>query len=351
MTLPTLTDPVTWRSPGNLGVAVRHLIDSLDSHHDLALTDLTLDPIEAITNCAHIDLRWVNSTGTGCALYGFYRSSPPTIGLHRSRTAARDNFTVLHELGHHVQQNDEAWALDVLAALSPFEARVLEEAVSDRFAATILIPDDRVAHLTGGSVTAAAIRDLHEDGSASRQATCTRVVQLGDPSSSLAIVLTDIQGRVEFGRSTNDSLVPPPSGSVQPDIQRLIKVALETDFKASGIAQEGLVYGTGSSRTDLRLDLALSSDGVNVFTVITPIYEYGDQDWGTSEAECSNEACGEHFFTVDAVLCASCRERKCPACRSCACEAPRATVCRKCFTELSVEEQAQGLAEHVECPF
>jgi hypothetical protein len=146
-------------------------------------------------------------------------------------------------------------------------------------------------------------------------------------------------------------LVPPPAGSVQPDIARLIEVALEGDPRASGIAQSGVVYSTGSARTDLRVDVALSSDGMNAFTVITPIYEFGDQDWGNSEVECSNEACGEYFMTTDAVVCSQCREPKCPACRSCACEPPRATSCATCFTELSVAEQAQGLVAHIECPF
>ena len=50
---------------------------------------------------------------TGCGGGGYYRPSPPTIHLHPA-TYRRDNFTLLHELGHHLQQWHDQWGFALI---------------------------------------------------------------------------------------------------------------------------------------------------------------------------------------------------------------------------------------------
>ena len=64
----------------------------------------------------------------GCGGGGYYRADPATIYLHPAMWR-RDDFTLLHELGHHIQQHHPQWAFTLLD-LPALVRRMTEEAVS-----------------------------------------------------------------------------------------------------------------------------------------------------------------------------------------------------------------------------
>lgn len=77
---------------------------------------------------------------------------------------ARRNFTLLHEIGHYLQQTDDELADALIGGFSArYEEKLFEEAACNRFASLALLPADYVlGHLGGGPVTAEAINDLFE---------------------------------------------------------------------------------------------------------------------------------------------------------------------------------------------
>lgn len=349
MMLADLPDLRLWRSPENLAHAARYLIAIAGEHEDADLPSLIHDPIATLEACAHIAVRWVGDTGSECALYGYYRSSPPTISLHMSHSGARDNFTVLHEYAHHLQQHDKKWAFEVLAKLPPFDAKLIEEAVCDAFASSVLMPDELVDENLGSRLTSKFIAQLFGKSSASRQAACMRAVEVAPAGEQYLVLLADPNGKIQFGRSTSEELPTVPFGSVQDDIARLATEALARGGQATGLTRTGLRYSTGNARSDLTIDISI--DDLHVFAVVSPIYKFGEQNWGEDERECASASCGEVFGWTADLTCKGCSGPKCPVCSTCFCEKAAATTCSQCFTELSLAESIAGRTDHIECPF
>lgn len=350
MLLPELTPLLAWRAPENLRIAARYLIERLQEHDDITLADLSRAPHDALRDCAHVTVRYASETPSACQLAGYYHHNPPTITLHRSSTDGRDNFTVLHEFAHHLQQHDEDWALGVLAELTDFEANILQERVCDAFASAVLFPDDAVSAKMGTAITAKFLADLHRDSSASRSACCMKAIEVAPAGTECLVVYTDASGAVLFARSNSDSLYVVPFGSVQEDFARLFEAASARGGQANGIAQAGLRYSSGQTRDDLNIDLALDWSGIFAFAVVTPLYKFGEQTWQPDERECNSGSCGALFsWTADIVTCPKCGEPRCPDCSVCGCEKPASTVCPVCFMELSVVESGSGMTTHVDC--
>ena len=78
---------------------------------------------------------------------------------------ARSNFTLLHEIGHCIQQNDDALATTLSVVGSQNGSRNLEEAACNRFASLALLPDSYVTGmLQGKPVDAVAVNRLFDSG-------------------------------------------------------------------------------------------------------------------------------------------------------------------------------------------
>nr|WP_281369847.1 ImmA/IrrE family metallo-endopeptidase [Leifsonia psychrotolerans] len=308
-------------------------------------------PVTALEDCAHIALRYSATVNSNCELAGYYHDSPPTITLHRSAVDGRDNFTVLHEYGHHLQQHDDEWAMGVLAELPNFEARLLEERVSDTFASAVLFPDKAIEHLLGSTLTAKFVAELYNGSAASRAAACMKAIEVAPPSTEAMVVQLDERGQVLFARSNSDNLFVAPFGSFQEDFSRLFQIASERGGHSHGTAESGLRYSTGNSRNDLNIDMALDYSGTVGFAVVTPTYRFGTASWMPEERECSSNRCGEVFlWTAEIGVCLTCGVAKCPVCYECACERLAVAQCKECFMELSVAESSGGRVAHEECP-
>lgn len=343
MDLPLVENASEWASRENVRLAVEYFMAQIE--RDVEMVNLSQAPLATLENHRDISVRFVSHVPGACGVSGYYRPNPPTINVRRANSVERDNFTVLHELGHHLQQSDPAWAFEVLSALDDHARDRLEEAVSDALATNILLPDSVLeAHFGDDELRASAIADLHASTVASRRACCMAAFTW--TADKALIFLTDLEGKVEFCLSTHESLYPVPWGGVQPDVARMIRNTASTIPGAAGNAQEGLTYSTGNRRDDIRLDLAFDHQSRWVFVVARPTTRFGDQQWSKKTRECSNNSCGT-IFDVDATTqsCPKCHDYKCPECSECSCESDL-PFCSECWTQLSTADFATGRDRH-----
>ena len=93
--------------------------------------------------------------GDGCSVAGSYRSdtTPPTLCVAWSVSSGRRQFTILHELAHHIQRNNAELAAVLMTSADPDD---LEEAACNLFAALALLPDAIVDRHIGAKGPSAA---------------------------------------------------------------------------------------------------------------------------------------------------------------------------------------------------
>ncbi|GAA3885710.1 ImmA/IrrE family metallo-endopeptidase [Streptomyces lannensis] len=267
-------------------------------------------------------------TGARCSVAGTYLSgSPPQIAVADSATPARRDFTALHELGHHLQQN----SFDLMDV---FERQgdggvLLEDAACDAFAAEILLPGPLVdSHLAAGKFTASDVVDLWRAGGASRMAVCVRTAQrLPAPGH---VLLLKADGRVAFASS--HGLPPVKRGSSQGDIP-VITQALADHGRAAGLTR--LHYRDGIQGQELYAQTA-PMNGYLLALLVTDLAPWRAfappiQDTGPQSGQYICEHCGEEYRSFDPA-CPQCRIPACPECGRCGCASRVAErLCAGCF--------------------
>lgn len=347
--IPDVGSVGEWLHPDIVNAVAEHLLANM--RFDQPRTALEADVTRALTDSDLIEFEWSSSVETTCELHGMYSSPPPRIRVSRQQGTARANFTAAHEFGHHLQKHDADWSMDVLAGLRRTHnalSRHVEEAVSNRVAVLLLMPESVVEREWTGTLTPTFVRALTRRGLVSRQAASIRAsawAQTSDPHAVI-VVADPVTGVVLSSESgANSKLARPPKGSIQPDF-----LVLTTSAEGRREATEGFVYSTNRSRADITYDWAWDAEGRYVFIVARPTYEFGTPQWGLDEIECASASCDSSFSRDAAVLCPTCRTHMCPDCGSCNCERRRGTTCTACGMEMSVREAQLG-SEHEECPF
>jgi hypothetical protein len=304
------------------------------------LAALRSDPFGTLVRCPEIAVTIEDGlVNTGCGGGGYYRPSPPTIHLHPA-TSRRDNFTLLHELAHHLQQWHDQWGY-TLIDMADHARRKIEEAVCDQFAAQVLMPlgasDRRDASFHPADVMAG----LFARSEASRSATLQRVREMLPADARWLLAVADLDGVVNTSATTYDD-PPPPKGFVQEGFRRVATEAVDTAVRRE--FHEGIEYRTGSVLDDLRVEAALDWEERYVFLALRPTSANGSGTWTYPAQECSNPACEETFQAKQSGgRCETCQGFKCPRCRRCACTAPeRPTTCTSCFMPYTAVEMASG---------
>ncbi|SKH60394.1 putative Zn peptidase [Mycobacteroides abscessus subsp. massiliense] len=330
---------------GDVRAIAIELVELERSRGAVSISELSTDPFAALEDSDEVTLVYNSTSPEGCSVSGYYRPTPPTIFVHAALSSERDNFTVLHEYGHHVQRVHLEWA-DVWLSLPDAAGATINEAVADAFAVEVLMPLDR-APLDAGPLRAQTIRDAYSRCPASRQALLMRAVQLAPPDERAVAVISELDGRVMFALSTCDE-PRPRRGAVQAGLTELIAEATHSGGVANGPLREGLCAASGWNREDLVAEVAIDTEGRYAFAVIRPQTRYQFQRWQKVTHECFNEACGANFDADESLEnCHICRVPKCPTCGQCACERPANSRCPNCYLELSSAEQI-GAVEH-EC--
>lgn len=346
MSLPLGLSPRDWGLQKNIVAASQCLREELARRYPGIREIVARSPQAALESVPDVEVRWTVGPPKGaCELGGVYDGDrePPLITVRRFENDKRNNFTCLHELGHHLLAQNEEWQYDVLPTLGR-DARRVEEKIVNDFAASLLISDTDVELHLGSGVSARGIISLIQQTHASATSCCIRA--LHRPGERL-IMLADLGGHIWWSGSSG-SPYNPGRKVRQPALLRAIERAQEDAGEHTIVGGEGIRYSTGNSNTDISLNVALyDALAVAVVTSTRP----QSRGWVDGSWEEICEQCGSGFLIDNSPgHCAKCDAWKCPHCRTCDCVVNNAVYCMKCFLQLSVAEAATGQTQHEECP-
>jgi Zn-dependent peptidase ImmA (M78 family) len=293
------------------------------------------DPFAALEVRAEVVVRIVPEaqTDAGCSVAGAYfgQEIPPVLATAASASPGRRRFTLLHELGHHLQQTDVS--LMALLLSEPDGGTALEDAACDSFAAEILLPDALVdAHLDPRGPAPDDVVTLWQNSTASRAAVCVRAVErLPSPGH---VLLLDDAGTVEFAAS--HGLPPVRRGSAQGQVP-VIRDALR-DPRRHATGRTSVSYRDGIRGGELYAQ-ATDMGGHLLVVAVTnsaPWQRFSppSRDDGPKARSWTCEQCG-HEFEAFGRHCAGCGAPTCPECSRCSC-GPRVEErrCDSCFLVL-----------------
>lgn len=296
--------------------------------------DLAEDPrtvVELLVDRLTISTRPPSPTGKGCAVDGTYRPGPPPrITVAADVSLARQRFTILHEYGHHLIENDASLNEDL--DLSSDQRR--DEEICNEVAAAVLLPGDDVdAALPAGRFTAHDVANLYEVMSASRMACCVAAARrLRRPG---CVILGQGDGRADFVAHHPSTPWRIARGTPQGPESILARAA---DSSGGSVREVTTVrFASGNSSGDVHGDAYVCSDGW-VFAVIV---DDTHAPWGeglhiglvdtgpeAEEVECFH--CGE-VTRVCERPCPACGDRRCRSCGRCSCDAePDRKGCEVC---------------------
>jgi hypothetical protein len=250
-----------------------------------------------------------------------------------------DEFTVLHELAHHLQRTSD----DLSNALGERDdaGAALEEAAADAFAASILIPETEALRILGTSTPRAA--DVEKLWlalpNASRHAVIVRAVQNLDAPGH--VILLDETGTVIFAAARNAVRLRTGSNQSRTAIGRQMStsdrptVVTRTRFNFGKYEAEDTMYAQAGPMGSGYSVIVASIERVPwTMSVNRPEYlPYGERHI------CEYPACA-HVFFVAGVVCSECKQPKCPECNRCACGSLTEFTCSRCFLIKSPAEES-----------
>lgn len=343
--LPVVTPLTAWRTQQRIEFAARRVAARLEAQNSGALEELSEYPLMWVEGNVEVEVRWRPQLTSSCSVHASYsnRTMPPMITIERSGTAERNNFTILHELAHHLQQTDSEWVYDVLAGLDRRSRWIIEERVCDLFASQTLLPEAKVTEILPlrSTVTAPGLRNLYLRANASRSACCARVA---NRPGDRVVMFTDLDG-TPFYSAGSGELFAPKKGTPQPDICRFVDEAQGHGRRYQSDCIEGLRFSTGKTLRGIRFDVAV--DEPWAFVVVTQQEPLARPEWANEDSQCP-ECMMQYDVEQVHQTCNSCGHGKCPSCGACDCSA-QTSVCEKCFVTLSSREQREGRRTHDEC--
>lgn len=310
---------------------------------------LYADALTELASWPEIQVRLVDEQAgaSGCSVAGSYDDMihPPALCVARSVSQRRRQFTVLHELGHHLQTNDIELATTSLG----FDDDTTD-AACDGFAARVLLPDDLVASCFAADAPSAGdVVRLYQASNASRAACVVRAAE--HLHSSGVVVLYDAAGIVSF--AAGHGVYPPARGSDQARTA-LVAAALQDPGRADGVAVTADVT-TIRYRTHESAPLygqAAWCDGY----LLAVLVEH-DAPWarfsptrGPAASRAARSAdcgvCDETFPVTEA--CSACGEPRCPA-GHCQCMHNRERRCDRCFLSWATGRFPRGGTTCIDC--
>jgi hypothetical protein len=302
---------------------------------------LAEDPFAVLASRSDLVVRLVPGAQTGsaaatpaCSVAGVYVDDqvPPVLAVAEAASAGRRAFTVLHELGHHLQRTETA--LMGLLLEQPDDGLRLEDAACDAFAADVLLPADLVDRfIDRRGPTGQQIVDLWHASAASRAAVCVRAAQrLPSPGH---VVLLDAGGAVSFAASLG---LPPLIRGSRQETAATVREAYSRAGRATGRTR--LRYRDGILGDELHaqvvpmggyLLLVAVTDAAPWETFSLPSPRPGPV---AAARICEHPDCGHEFRSFDAP-CSRCARPACPECGRCSCEPRvRERTCAGCFQRL-----------------
>jgi hypothetical protein len=302
-----------------------------------ALARLRVDPLTELMQWDELSVTLVEETPSkeGCSVAGSYQPTPPTLVVARSRSTGRRNFTVLHELGHHLQQTNVDLGNTVFHYSDPDQ---FEEQSCDAFAAQILLPDNELrSTIDPRGPTPQDVVDLFTShSSASREACCVWAAR--HLRGSGAVVLLDSTGVVQF--AAPKGFVPPAKRSNQSRTP-LIESALRDPRGGATRDETYVVYRNGGQSDTLFGQARWFDDNYLVAVLVTHNVPWKSLAIPRSSTRRDShgqwwlcETCEDSFLVNE--RCERCREPRCSG-GHCGCHAARIAKdkqCKGCFLTL-----------------
>jgi hypothetical protein len=332
------------------------MVSVIEAQESGAVHRLAVDPFVEIENWAGLTVKRVPQARdvssvdeNDCSVAGGYSHSPrPILIVAESMSLRRQYFTVLHELGHHLQQNDDGLATVMMRQK---DDRAFEEAACDAFAARVLLAPGLVAECVDGGVTAEAAVALFNRSGASRAAICVRLIQELKSPGVIAVVAPD--AKVSFAESRGD-VFPPARDSDQGD-NPLIQAALRGQCSGRVFTHDSarITYSTGGASEEL-YGQAAWCEGLLFAVMVSdsaPWKKFSPPRTGTAHSaspdlwsECP--VCGQNYRIK--TTCIKCGEPKCPALH-CGCTTASDRTCSRCFMVKTPNQFQDGSTVCIDC--
>ncbi|THV41166.1 ImmA/IrrE family metallo-endopeptidase [Glycomyces buryatensis] len=329
------------------------MLNHLDQVAPGAAARLADDPFTELASWEGIRVKRVpeleGTTAGSCSVSGAYstRTAPPALVVAESLSPRRQRFTLLHELGHHLQQNDLTLGE---AALEHDDSKTFEDAACDAFAAAVLLPEPLAsAVIEEHGATVETALELYSRTSASRAAICVRLAAAMQRPGVAAVI--EESGTVSFA-AAHGRIYPPARGSDQ-RANPLVKASL-TNTSSAAVIRHGnalIRYSTGQDSAPL-YGQAAWCDGL----LLAVMYEF-DAPWlpfspprerQSHDVDESTECgvCTACFTAAD--WCGQCREPRCPE-GHCGCTRDAERICPGCFLLRHPAQFATGFGLCVDC--
>lgn len=269
--------------------------------------------------------------------------------LYRRTTSRRQNFTLAHELAHHLVAEDVgclSWLAD-----QPDPPRLLEQ-LCDQIAASILIREsDLRAALGSGPVSADALARLYRHTSASRSACATAMAQRL-PCDGFILLIEDGSDQVFYAARAHDTRPYGWKGDTLPTAH-----PLRHNLPGSSTAT-WWPYPVGGERRSYYMSTTVD-DGW-IFAV------FAEHDlWGVERLHlpqevdpgrrydgdviCPSPACGYRGSTPW-WPCPTCGQPRCPRCQECECDRrerrEKRSSCRNCYASVREHLLEDGLCDN-----
>ncbi|UWD79256.1 ImmA/IrrE family metallo-endopeptidase [Curtobacterium flaccumfaciens] len=324
------------------------MLEELHARYD-DVDGLTDDPLQWVECCADVAL--VLDEGNVAiehGVFGRYDAEPTVpriiVAAHQSRP--RQQFTVLHEYGHHLLRTTPAFA-DELVTRDDF-GTALEERACDVFAARVLIPEGKVADVLGTGVpTAAAVVAAWANLPAvSMHAVMIRAI--ANFTAEGYVLFLDENGAV-LSCVVRDA--PPVAVGSDQSATTIWKSLHNRDTATSSDVRflfQGVPYGDNFYAQAKRLlggaVLVVAARERVPWQLSVRRQEYHvDRRWWTCE-RCSHE------FEVEQPPCRTCNTPVCPSCSHCACGATLAEfTCTECFIRRPPSQRSETADVCKEC--
>lgn len=267
------------------------------------------------------------------------------IILYRATESRRENFTLAHELAHHLLAEDDdcpSWLADQA------KPRELEEQICDLVAARLLVPKELMtAALAGGPPSAATVATLYKTTAASRSA-CAIAVAAHIPCDGFVLLTEPGSGQVFVGARTRDTRPYAWKGDAIPPAHPLNRAqppATAKTWWADWHGERRDFYMSASDVDGYVCALFAENDLWNVEAL--HVYRPFEPDRGyNGRISCP---CG-YNGTTRMFPCKECGVPECPKCRECECQRrdrreARAT-CGGCLASVRAHLVIDGLCDN-----
>ena len=281
----------------------------------LDIAALRDDPIGTIDRYPGIELVYAPHADAGCGS-GYYRPDPPTIYLHSS-LYRRNAFTVLHELAHHLQRHHIEWGFHLMDIRDTNHRLRIEEIVCDRFAAKVLLPEERISD-DALCHHADAMASLYVSPNLSHSAAIQSVAASLPPHARWILCVVDPCGVVTTSQTTYGQH-PPPKGVKHPELTAIAEEAADRPVRRA--LPNAFTYSTGATLTDMWAEACRDHENRYTFIAMRPARRFGVSEVVDERFVCNNESCiTELDSTKKLKRCPRCKKPKCPECNTCGCD-------------------------------